>query len=234
MYKHGKPIKRVKFTVGLIIVAAVILAVGGGYLFLIKKTQVTEIKNSDKPLESNIAGASKDALDVDEPLFKMSLPGQWKETARNPDASYRSIQWNYVGKDSTGRWLRLYVDTIPASFAVNYLLPVSAQDNRLSVGDVSDNCVTFTQGATADTNRDVPTSISKETLPARWQQVSFTCDNSHVSHQVVGTGSSEAGNAATIVGSQGGKHRYFFVYNDANYKPNYSIFINILGSFEAK
>jgi hypothetical protein len=233
MYKLGNPTKRRIYRAWLGIVLIVTALVGAFYFLIVRQSHQT-VRNNNSPLITKVGNDGQISLTIKEPLFTMQLPGQWKETSRDSNPRYQTIQWNYNTKDAANRWVRIYIDSIPADFAINYLLPVKPNDKGISVGQISDNCVTFTQGATVGTNRDVSTPISREALPARWQGTSFMCDNSHVSHQVVGTGSDEGNNMVSITGSEHGKHKYFFVYEDDNYHPDYSIFMNILESFRAK
>lgn len=233
MYKQGRPIRRHNFKMLLAILIIVLAVVAGIYFLFIAQNNNKMVVISKSSIVTTTAKSSP-SITIDEPLFTLQLPGQWRETARNSQPGYQSIQWNWVAKDAPGRWVRIYIDTIPANFALNYLQPVTANNNGLDLGQMSDNCVTFTQGATPSTNRDVSVPQSQEALPARWQGVSFLCDNSHVSHQVVGTGSTDGGNAVTTSGPVHGAHKFFLVYADDSYHPDYSIFMNVLESFKAK
>lgn len=234
MYRQGRPVRRHNYKALLVIVVVVLAVVAGIYFLIVKNFHSkTTIKNG-KSSTTIIGGNNQATVTINEPLFTLQLPGQWKEVARNSDPRYQSIQWNFVSPKTAGRWVRIYEDTIPADFALNYLQPVTATNNGLTPGPLSDNCVTFTQGATPGTNRDVSVPNSQAALPARWQKVSFMCDNSHVSHQVVGTGGTEGNNVVTVTGPQHGPHKYFFVYEDDAYHPDYSVFLNVLGSFQVK
>lgn len=122
MYQFGKPVKTHAPKMWLGIVTVVLIAIAVGYLILVKNQTGTKIKNDTTPLITKIGNGNESSVTVDEPLFTMDLPGQWKETARNSDPHYQSIQWNFAGTPSAGRWIRVYVDSIPADFAVNYLL----------------------------------------------------------------------------------------------------------------
>lgn len=236
MYILGKVAKRrlsyaALAAVGLLTVGSL----GVSYWYILhKSSRETNITNT-QPLNSVVADNSAiGSLEVNEPLFGMVLPGPWKLAGTNVDGAYRSIQWKYDSPNSAGRWIRVYVDTIPAKFAVNYLLPVAAEGSGLKLGTQSDNCVNFTKGATPDTTVDKSVPISVETIPSRWELVDFVCQNSRVSHRVVGTGSTEGINTVFITGPTGGRHAYFFVYNDDNYRPDFSIFKRALASFRAK
>jgi hypothetical protein len=234
MYKHGRPL-RIHHLKALLVITAVIFAIAGGIYFLVIKSASTKtvIKNSGA-FNTKIAATNQSSITINEPLFTLDLPGHWRETARDNDPHYQSIQWNDVSKNAAGRWVRVYTDSIPDNFALNFLQPVISKGNALGIGQMSDNCVTFTQGATPNADRDVSVPASQATLPARWQGVSFLCDNSHVSHQVVGTGSAEGNNQVTLNGPEHGQHKFFLVYEDDSYHADYSIFTDVLTSFRAK
>lgn len=228
-YRLGKPTKgKPNMLAGLVIVVITAVVLSLVYLLLVKNSVgETTIKNNDKPLVSDInPRGGQERLAVNEPTFSLSLPGPWKETARDTDNRYHSIQWNYTAKKAANRWVRVYVDTIPADQPVNYLLPVTAADGRLELGQLSDNCLSFTQGT------DKPAASGG--LPARWQGVSFMCDNVNKTYQVVGTGSPGTANGVTVTGSRAGSHRYFFMYRDDSFHPDFTVLSDILSSFKAR
>ncbi len=234
MYKHGRAVRRINYLAGITITASVLALSGGIYFFFISKSKTSNATSNQTPLVTKHEATAGVSLTVSEPLFSMQLPGQWKESARDNDPSFHSIQWNYTGGKSSDKWVRIYMDTIPTTMAFNYLLPVvPSEGGGLSPGQISDNCVNFTQGANP-ANRDASTPIASESLTARWQQVTFPCDNTHTSHQVVGTGSTEGGNVVTVTGPTRGSHKYFFMFKDDNYHPDYSLFSSVLSSFKAK
>ncbi len=234
MYKLGKPVHRTSVKAWLFIALLMGAVTFGFYFALIIRNDKTEIKNNNAPLITRVGGDSSNSITINEPLFTLQLKGLWKESSRDTDPNYHTIQWNYTGKDSTGRWIRIYVDTIPKDQAFNYLQPVTANQDVLSIGQMSENCATFTQGATPNVSRDVSVPNSQASLSARWQGVTFMCDNSHVSHQLVGTGSTDGNNAVSVTGKEHGKHQYFFLYNDDNYHADYSVFVDTLNTFRAK
>ena len=236
MYVLGKLLKRRLSYVALMMVGLLTIgSLGVLYWYILHKSSQEGNITNTQPLNTTVADNSgKNSLEVNEPLFSMVLPGSWKLAGTNVDGAYRSIQWQYIGGNSAGRWMRVYVDTIPASFGVNYLLPVSAESNGLKLGTQSDSCVSFTKGATPDTTVDKSTPIKMETLPSRWELVDFVCQNSRVSHRMVGTGSTQGITTVFVTGPIHGRHAYFFVYNDDNYRPDFSIFKKVLTSFRAK
>ncbi len=194
-------------------------------------------KNND----SQVAGKSRVILQaqdnpaarlvVNEPLFSMELPEDWKELKRQNDQTENSITWQSTKNPGAGRSLKLYIDIIPATRSVNRLVPVMAtQDNTISVGDISENCATFTQGGTLNVH---DAALLKD-APAKWNKVDFICDMSRVIDNEVGTGSIGAINSITLTGPAKGAHKYFFLYTEHNIQPNYDILYNALRSFKVK
>lgn len=169
-------------------------------------------------------------LFINEAVFSMELPGDWKELSRKNVPSEHSIAWQSTKKSQDGRSLKLYIDTIPTTLPVNRLLPLSAQGNSLSLGEISENCATFTQGGTLNVN---DAAKLKET-PAKWNKVDFICDLPRVNDNEVGTGSTEGINTITLTGPSLMTHKYFFMFTDHNIQSNYEIFFNALRSFKAK
>lgn len=231
MYRLGRPTspKKPKSTYAIelafiaVVVGCILLAI---YWFIIRRDD-SAIANNDSPLTSRIE-FSKETTKVSEPYFTMELPGKWKEIYRDDG----SIMWRHIVKSETGRWLRLYVDTIPTDYAVTYFMPVSADGPRIKPGQISDLCVNFVPGATKSLSPN--RKINRESLPAKYQNASFNCDNAHPIWQRVGTSSSGGINTVKITGQKSGTHRYFFVYDDANFRPDYYILTNIIESFRAK
>lgn len=232
-YKHGKPIyavsKKPLLTFSLL---AIFLVAGAWYWFVLRQSRST-VKNDTTPIVKTIKATAADT-NVDEPDFSFSLPGSWKLSAKDWDARYTSWQWKFQDKRYAGRWFEVFIDTIPADMAYNYLLPVEALGSQLQLGTISGNCVDFTSGASPTSNRPTYTPQFKAVLPSKWQQVNFLCDNANVSHQVVGTGSKEALNSVSLTGPLSGTHKYFFLYSDNNFTPDFTIISTILASFKVK
>jgi hypothetical protein len=237
MYQIGLPAKTkrpkklyiIETLAIFILVAGVVSVI---YWFAVGKSgSAAVLVNDTKPRITQVK-ASDTTTDIDEATFTLGLPGRWKEMDRDIDTHYHSITWSNISRGGVGRWLRVYIDTIPADYASNYVVPVTAAGNSMAVSQQSDNCVTFTPGANKDTTRDRATGPA--TLPSSWQGVKFICDNSHVSHQLVVTSSKDGVNTVAITGPAKGTHKYFFVYNDDAYNPDYNIFADSLSSFKAK
>jgi hypothetical protein len=238
MYKFGrktKPRKSKKSYFRELLITAVI---AGGIAFAVYKYVILQpttaaISNNSTPLVSNVKASGK-ITKINEPTFTLELPGTWKETERNNDAGAKTLKWDIVAKGGIGRWVRLYIDTIPADYPVNYVLPVTSEGDRVHAGPMSDQCVTFTPGAVKETQHDVSVPIDQAALPSTYQGVKFICDNTHVTYQRVGTSSPGGINSVTITGTKSGAHKYFFVYDDSYFHPDYNSFASIVESFKAK
>jgi hypothetical protein len=159
-------------------------------------------------------------------IFSMEILKNWQpqDSQLIPKAQYA---WRGTGKEDSSRSLDLYVDTIPATMAVNKLLPLRAAGDQIVVGDaISDNCVNFTDSTQAD----------KKTgkVEAKWSGVNFYCDTGNYARNVIGTGTPEAINSIQLRGQASGSHRFFFVYTDHSAEPDYTILTDLLSSFRVR
>jgi hypothetical protein len=174
---------------------------------------------------------SKDVLRVNQPLFSLQLPSDWKQTSAQDTQASHSISWQATTKGTDNRYLTLYIDTIPTTKPVNLELPVSVSGNQLSYGALSDNCSDFTPGGTMDVGK----AEVMPPAPSLWQGVNFICNIPEVLLDQVGTGSiGSPNNTVTVTGPTSGTHKYFFLYTDLNIDPDYSILFNAIQSFRAK
>ncbi len=238
MYRLGRPTtsKRPKKLYLFEIIAIVTIVAGAlfsFYWFVIRQEKSVAITGNNSPLNSRVEVAENFTV-INEPTFSMSLPGTWKETERNNDSRYRTIKWDYQAKGGIGRWIRLYIDTIPSDYPIVYVVPVSSDGEKIIAEPASDHCSQFTAGAAKPTETNSPPAGASDKMPTSWQGVKFICDGAHPLYQRVGTSSKEAVNSVTVTGPTTGKHKYFFVYDDAYYNPDYSLFLTILDSFRAK
>ncbi|HUP26425.1 MAG TPA: hypothetical protein VM124_02125 [Candidatus Limnocylindrales bacterium] len=229
-YDH-KPTRR-RRRQALPVIAISLLVLGGiGALVWrdIRKNSDNEVSGKSKViLQARDDPAAR--LVVNEPFFTMDLPEDWKELKRQNDQTENSITWQSTKNPGAGRSLKLYVDTIPTTRSVNRLLPVMSQDNMITVGDISENCATFTQGGTLNVH---DAALLKD-APAKWNKVDFICDLARVNDNEVGTGSIGSVNSVTVIGPAKGAHKYFFFYTEHNIQPNYDILYNAIRSFKAK
>lgn len=234
MYKHGRPVYKLTRRPLFVIAAILLIAASLGYYFIIRPNTRNEIRNNDTARVTTLkSGSSNDTL-VDDTLFSFTLPGPWNLSDQDWDARYHSYQWASEDKKLAGRSFRLYVDTIPKDQAVNYLLPVKVADNTMGLGDISENCVNFTQNAIPEDQRPANIPVNQAALPSRWQLVDFLCDNANITHQVVGASSSAGINTVTLTGPTKGTHKFFFLYRDNNLNADLNTMVTILSSFKVK
>lgn len=172
--------------------------------------------------EDQIAAKQKT---VDEPYFSFNLPPDWKETDRRSTSTENSITWQATKKKADNRWLKLFIDVIPPDLAVNRLLPIVVSGSKMTHGQMSGNCKEFTLTKENEVH---------EPVASRWQGIDFLCDVPKWVQNNVGAGTEGSINSITVKGPAKGEHRYMFIYTDHNIQPDYSIFYNVISSFEAK
>jgi hypothetical protein len=174
-------------------------------------------------------GTGTKKLMVNEPLFNLELPGDWKEQTRTNLPTEHSITWQATKKNEDNRSLKIYLDTPPATQAVNKILPVTVQGSSLALGEMSDNCVNFTSGGSMDPKK----AVQNTNRSAKWGSVDFICDTGSVFDNKIGVGAPDGLNQIVMTG-QKGAHKYFFLYIDRNIHPDNSILTNALESFRVK
>lgn len=231
-YQYGhKPAKR-RPRKALVVMGFSLLLIGVivGVIFIDLRKHVSPSVEGESRVVSQVLSDNAQALVVDEPFFSFELPGDWKETGRNANNLYTSISWQATLRGKDNRYLTLYIDRIPFDMPYNRLVAVKAQGSGISYSDVSDNCANFTVGGTFDAG----VAAGLKPAPTKWNKVDFICNLPHVIDNEVGTGSIESPNAVTITGPSKGTHRYFFLYTDRNFQPEYSILYDVLKSFRAK
>lgn len=163
---------------------------------------------------------------VESNVFYMMIPRSWSATTPQyiPAAQYA---WHGISGEDSARRIDVYVDAIPKDMAVNKLLPVRGSANRVAVsGDVSDNCVNFTDASKAG-------KLTAKVL-AKWSGVNFYCDAGNYARNVIGTGAPGTINSVSAHGEVAGTHTFFFVYTDHSAEPDYAIFTDMLNSFRVK
>ncbi len=232
-YKLGhKPGRRRRTRVFIIL--AITFGIIGAVALLIFNDLKTNQSGSATGKEQTVLqllDESTARITINEPTFSMQLPSDWKETERKNIPVEKSVTWQAGKKGHDNRWLKIYVDTIPADYAVNRLVPVNkSSSGELLANDVSPNCSTFTQGGTQNADQ----AQHLQSKPAKYQDVDFICDLVKIVDNQVGAGSADGINTIIVPGENTGTHKYFFLYIDRNIQPDYSIFYNALKSFKAK
>jgi len=177
---------------------------------------------------TEVATVSPKTTDFVNEYFKITLPSTWVFLGRqNPFSNQLYYEYQNKQKDYDNRWLRVYVDIFPGDYAITRLLPLTVSNNHLVLGDLSDDCNTFTGAPLANNSQGLSGSWA-----AKWRNINFTCDLSR--QQTVGTASLEEGYGVTIKSKNNAAHKYFFVYIDHNIHPDYTLLSNVVKSFETK
>jgi hypothetical protein len=226
-YRRSKAKRRHFFLILLISFAIIALLIAG--LFAISRW----LKNSTKPQSGpTITVGSVTSSDstssyttVNEPYYTFQLPNDWKEISSVSNINLNSITWQSFQPDEQGRYLTIYTDPIPATYAVNLELPVISFGSTLKYGNLSENCINFT-------NTGTPRSVVP--VLAKWDNVNFYCNVPNYVDDQVGTGTTNSINSVSLTGKDSGTHNYFFLYIDRTADPEYNIFFTILDSFKAK
>lgn len=229
-YGHKPGRRRPRKALAVLAFSVMLIGLVGTVVYLDLRKHVTPTIEGESRVVSQVSNDNAMVNEIDEPLFYLEMPSDWKETARNDNSLYTSISWQATLKGKENRYLTLYVDRLPTDRPVNRLVALRPQGNTLGFSDVSDNCVNFTVGGTAD-NRTV--AASKPAL-TKWNKVDFMCNLPGFSDNEVGTGSEGSLNSVSVTGPTKGEHKYFFLYTDRNFQPDYNIFYGVLRSFRAK
>lgn len=230
MYRIGKHSNvRIKKTIWSGIVVTLVVLVGFGVYTAYKALTAPTIQAT---LPSAIIHefASPEAADktFNEQHFTLKLPEDWRLNSYSTESMYNKYTYQATAQNKDNRWLEVYVDRVPTNLSFNRILPVFISENRIVVASsVSDNCTQFT-------GETIKQPATIETIPAKWQGVSFVCDVANYVRNVVGVGSPETGHNLQLTGPSGVKRTFYFVYIDHNINPDYQILERAIESFSAK
>lgn len=231
MYRLGRHSKKkAKKHVWLVVLVLLLVPFGAGGYFLFRLSQEGETKPTT-PLAITREYAVEEVDDrkvFEQDGFSIKLPPDWVSEGHNSEP-YNIYAFQATKKNADQRRLEVFVDRFDTEKAVNRLLPVSVDNNKLIVtGSVSENCVAFT-----GTQPNTP-NPSVSWLPAKWQGVDFRCDMANRSRNLVGAGMAGGKVGIPLTGARTGTHTFFFVYIDHGINPNYQIFEDALASLEVK
>lgn len=224
LHRRHKRIRTLTILVVLAVLAGSAAVFGKGYF-----SAETNIGPTPAAVVSTVHDTRSASKHINEAAFSFDVPNDW-EPVQIPGLSAGTRSWQNT-KDNKGvRAITLYLDSVPADFAINRVVAVEVADNRMTVsGDVSDNCTNFTgsggQGSQAS---------NAGKAPAKWQGVNFICDTGNYVRDVVGTGSAGTLNATKLVGPTTGAHNVFLTYTDNSASPDYGIFTDMLQTFQLK
>jgi len=216
-----------KFIHTVLTVIITLGVVGGGvtaYRFFQRDTQ-TSINNSAAPsIVKTVVAPDAARAHFDEASFSMDLPADWKRLPPDLVGEYAMYKYQATKKNADNRYLTVYVDRLPLTMPVSMEVAVQPNGQTLTHGNVSEECRNFT----------TPTTNNPQSNLARWDGVSFYCDMSTKAGTTVGTSSPDAINSVTLTSVGFTPHKFFFLYEDDNYNPDYGILYDMLNSFKVK
>lgn len=223
MYKLGRSTHHShKIAAALLFIA--ICGTVFGVVWLVKYLQPENTVSQSEPRTTHVSVAAPKTKTVKGDGFSMEVPEKWKSVKN--DTIYNMYSWQGTGKVDSPRRVDVYVDKLPTTMSLNRMLPVKADNDGLVIaGDVSENCVNFTDKK----NMNRLTGDA----PAKWSGINFYCDMSNYVRNVVGIGSSDGTNFVRVKGESGKTHKFFIVYTDHSAEADYDVFTDILDSFKA-
>lgn len=217
MYQHGKRTKppfSFRILLGVAAIVGMTLIVTAVILSKDLGNRTTPVTGAE--IVTEIGEDGSDKIKIDEPLFYMELPVDWKLQERRNDENINFYAWVSTRQGGADRKLTLYIDRLPQNHKLVRLLPLTSSNDRFILGNVSDDCANFVNVK------------GTEPVEAKWENVAFMCDPI-INNQTIGTGTEQGGIAANLKG-----HKYFFFYEDHNIYPEDSILIQALKSFRAR
>ncbi len=233
MYRFGRKKKhKLRKYTRLGIALVVIAGVGAIGIFLydiLSESDEATIKTSQTITREFAPPPTEEKL-FNQGLFELKLPPDW-ELKEHVTDQFNRYTWQAAKKNADNRWLEIYVDSLPLSTAVNRIVPVSIANNGITIAaPISENCTTFTgtQGPNEAPDKAVPVITTK------WENVVFDCDMANYIRNLVGVGVEGNEKGITLTSPTSGPHKFFIIYTDHNYRPDYQILERALTSFTLK
>jgi len=228
MYTVNKTRSRKKLLIEFIAVLLAIFIVAAFLVWFFIFRGGTQSSASFNKTGGTVAVVEAATIEFTVDEFKISLPEGWELLGKqNPYYNQLYYEFQSKVKDYDNRWLKVFVDVIPQDYALNKLLPITVEGNKLKPGIMSDDCKTFTGAPKPGSGQ-----TSAQTWKATWENVTFIC-NMQSQQNHVGTASAADGYNVPVTGPAKGTHKYFFVYIDHNVRPDTSILTDAVKSFEA-
>lgn len=229
MYQHGRKARRQRnprvYLQAAALLGVALIAVAW---ILHKDLSTGSDEKSTVPIVTEVLGDVDDTITINEPLFTMELPTDWKQTNRVQTKVANYYEWRSTKQGAADRMLRLHIDTMPKSYKVVRLQPLHVDGRGFRLGNLSNDCVHFAKDTDA-----VHRTQGNAPVEAKWENITFMCDQIK-NNQTIGTGTETGGIAAEVSSSTGKQHRYFFFWQDHNIRPDDRMFRNILDSFKAR
>jgi hypothetical protein len=230
MYKYKLGKRHHKRHFGILFSIVLCLLGASAYLLVYFHPKSTATIQNAAAIVKHYDGTTGQKAHFDEGTFMVDLPRTWKLVTRNAN-NFNSWTFQGTNGDDRNRIIMIYEDSLPSKFAVNRVLIVQSQGNRVvHDNDVSDNCINYTSAAAQAS----PEAVSTKIVTDKWQNVNFLCDIGNYLRNVTGTSSEQGINTVTLTGKTSGVHKFFFTFTDATISPDYTSFYSMLDSFSLK
>ena len=225
-YVHGLKNQR-RRRWDFILVAVLLLAIGGGYLYVrvLTGNPKAVVDDTRNVATTKVFGEQSESIfRIEEDLFTMSIEGgEWEQYKVLP-AETNVYRYRAKGFDQ-GRSIEVFVDSLPreSDLHMTHLLPIQQPEGttEIQIDQMSDLCRKF-----APLENDQTTGVVK----AKWKDIEFDCDV-HRYRNVVGTSNAEDGYALEVAGVNGDVHTFWFRYTDHGSQPDVTIMPEILQTF---
>ena len=117
------------------------------------------------------------------------------------------------------------MNSLPQDPLVTHVLPVKANTDRFDVGEVSEHCSNYLRGLIRPGDNNPIEGVVKS--------VRIKCQVDGTSN-TVGTGLVNGSYQVPLRNSDGSLNKYYLVYRDLEFTPQFAQFVNIAWSFRAK
>lgn len=205
----------------IFILSLVLLLVVLSYLLFI--WYASNENNMDQPQTDFKSKDFNPLRTFDTRYFSFDADKSWHFVAKESTATkfvYRSSSKNIVSSD-----LVIYVNSLPQDLLVTHVLPVRVNTDRFNVGDVSDHCRNYLQNIIRPGDNNPVEGVV--------EGVRIKCQVDGTSNTVV-IGQVKGSYQVPLTGSDGRTNRYYIVYHDLQFTPQFAQFVNIAWSFRAK
>lgn len=210
-------VKKHKLTIFLLV--TLLLCIGLACLILIWIIS-NETKSVEQP-KTNVNSVSYQPQQTfQNQYFSFEADKSWSFMPSESSSNvfvYRSSKNNLVARD-----LKVYINTLPSNLMLTRILPVEANGDRLKIGEISDHCRQYLARPPTDNN---PVNVNV-------LSVTFRCQVDGTSN-VAGSGQVNGSYQTELQSDSGLSRKYFLLYNDLEFTPNFNNFLNIAKSFRA-
>lgn len=222
-YNHRLPYKkdpgRKKHRRSIAVLSFMLFIVISGIIFFV--WYISQAGSQDQPQSDARSNNFNPLKTFESQYFTFQTDKTWKyikDESAPGKFVYRSSKDNIVMRDMT-----VYVNTLPSNLLLTYVLPVTSSGESFVPGNTSDHCKTYIKDLRPGHNNPVEVTVESVRIRCQVDGTSAT----------VGTGMMD-GSYQTMLAGKSAKRKYFLLYHDLQYSPDFDTFKNIVRSFQAK